>query len=137
MSKTAVVENAPKVLINLARAYREADKAVDDLDAKRKEAERVRYFAEKRLLDQMVTEEIKSFKVEGLGGFRKEVKAYPNIVDRLAMEKWIKRHKDARSLFTMSVHAGKLKTFVRERLENGETIPDGVETFMKPKIVKC
>ena len=65
--------------LTMAQAYDAADKAVDQAELALKALKQKRDFAEKKLVDQMVTEGIPSFRTDGFGGFRQEVCVYPRV----------------------------------------------------------
>jgi len=133
MSEEAVVTKAPTALVNLAKEYSAADKVVEQLDEKLKEAKRVLAAAEKRLVDQMVTEGMKAFRTDGIGGFRTQVMVYPNVTDRELLNSYVKKKKLS-WLFTVSIHGTKLRSYVKELMENGKPVPPGIEPYMATEI---
>jgi hypothetical protein len=131
MSETVV--SPPKALVNLAQKYSLADQEVERLEEKLKEAKKTRAIAESKLVDQMTTEQVQSFRTSGMGGFRCQVCVYPNVTDREALGAWVKKRK-LDWLYTTNVNGQKLKGFVKELLENGKTVPPGVDPFLKTEI---
>jgi len=128
-----VVDAPPRVLVTLAQKFDQADQDVEKLEAQLKEAKRVRAACESKLVDQMTTEQVQSFRTVGIGGFRQQVCTYPNVTNKKALAAWLKRCK-MDWMYTTSVNGQKLKGFVRELLENGKTVPPGVNPFMKTEI---
>lgn len=130
MARSIVVEEAPpSTLVSLAKAFNEADRVVVELEEKVKTAKHKRKAAEKKLVDEMTTQAIRSFRTP-FGGFRSEAAVYPNVVDKEALGSYlVKNKKKLQFLFTTSVHGGKLKSYVKEVLQNGGEMPDGVDPY--------
>lgn len=129
----AAVAAPPSVLVKLASAFVEAGKRVEEAETALKKLKIFREMAEKKLADQMQTEEMKSFRTEQFGGFNVQVAVYPGVKDKEALGKWVKSKK-LTWLYTTQVHGGKLKAFVRELLEKGKPLPPGVDAYMAPVI---
>ena len=123
-----VAEVPPSALVPLAVEYTRAETEVKTLEGKLKEAKVCLEAAEKKLVDEMVTQQLKSFKAEGLGGFRAQAMVYPNVVDKEALGRYVKKYK-LDWLFTTAVNGSKLRAWVRELLEQGTMIPPGIDPY--------
>lgn len=128
MKESAMVEAPPASLVALAREMVGAEKVVEDLNLKLKEAKAQAEIAEKKLVDEMITQEVKAFKTEDMGGFRAQAVVYPNVTDREALNAFVKKKK-LDWLFTIAVNGQKLKSYVKELMENGKKIPPGIEPY--------
>lgn len=123
----------PSILVQLAAAYTRAEAEVDNIKQTLKNAEVRRDIAEKKLTEEMITQQVKSFKANGLGGFRTQAVVYPNVKDREAFNAYIKKKK-LTWLYTMSVNGQKLRAFTKELLEQGKPIPPGIEPYTTTEI---
>lgn len=133
-AKAAAKEEAPpSVLVAFAKAYQDTDSKVEGLEQQLKEAKASRDSAEKKLVDEMITQQVKSFKADGLGGFRVQAVVYPNVKDREALSSYVKEQK-LDWLFTVSIHGQKLRSFVKELMEQGKQIPPGIEPYIATEI---
>lgn len=126
-------EVPPSILVKLAREYTVSDTIVGQTEIKLKEVKVKRAIAEKKLVDEMTTQQVKSFKTDRLGGFRTQVMVYPNVKDREVLLAYIKKRK-LQWLFTTSIHGQKLRSFVTELMEQSKPIPPGIEPFTKTEI---
>lgn len=133
MSEEAVVTKPPTALVNLARSFDAADKEVELLEEKLKEAKKKRSMFESKLVEEMITQQVQSFRSPNFGGFRQQICVYPNVKDKEVLGAWV-RKKKLTFLYTTAIHGQKLKAFVKERMENGESVPPGVEPFLKTEI---
>jgi len=124
----------PRVLITLARKFDQAERDAQRLEGLLKAAKEARRLAEKILVDEMVTQDVESMRVTGLGLLRRQVCVYPNYTDKDAFGAWLKRRKSLAWLYTVSVNGSKLKGYVRELLENGKALPPGIEPYMQQEI---
>jgi len=86
---------------------------------------------ESLLLANFEDQEITSIKDEAGATIFKKSTAYPVVKDKKALFAWIKAHKAAHLIGI--VHQS-LKAFVNERLQDGESLPPGVEAFLKDSI---
>lgn len=118
-------------LTNLARRFVDASNAVDIAEEQLKKLKVVREIAEKKLADQMTTEQVKSFKTDQFGGFRQQVEVYPNVTDREVLNAYVKKRKSLEFLYTVSINGTKLRSFCRELMENSKPIPPGIDPFLK------
>lgn len=138
MSKTdTVVENeaTPAVLTTLAKELTEKEQIIEKLEANLKEAKENAAGAEKKLLDEMITQGVKAFKTTELGGFRSQAVMYPNVVDKEALQKYVKTKK-LTFLYTTNVNGTKLRSYVKELMENGKKLPPGIDPFTTTVIRK-
>lgn len=128
-----VVDNPPTALVGLVDALLKAEQRVEELDEQLKAAGKVAEAAEKKLLDEMVTQQINSFRTPNLGGFRSEVVVYPNVKDKEGLNEYVKKEK-LDWLFTVSIHGGKLKSWVKELMSQGKDLPPMIDPFVTSKI---
>lgn len=128
---TAAAVTPTSALTNLARKFVEASNAVEAAEESLKKLKATREIAEKKLTDQMVTEDIKSFKTNDFGGFRWQIAVYPNVIDRDALNAYVKKRKSLEFLFTVAINGTRLKSYVQELMENSKPIPPGIDPFMK------
>jgi hypothetical protein len=56
---------------------------------------------------------------------------YPQVIDQKAFFAWIKHNRYA---YLLSVHHKRLEGLIKQRLEEGEKLPDGVKAFHKTTI---
>ena len=132
MAKTAVVTAPPSILVTLAKQFKVASADVEAAEETLKKLKNRRDAIQAKFADQMKTEGVTSMRVDGLGGFRFAVEVYPNVKDKEAFEKYVNENKKTLGfLLTKSVHGGKLKSYVKDLLENSQPLPPFVETFMK------
>ena len=132
--KKEVVDSPPRALVTLASKFDQAEKEADRLEELLKKAKETRRSAEKKLVEEMVTQDVESMRVTGLGLIRRQVCVYANVTDREALNTWIKRRKSLAGMFTITVNGSKLKAFVRELLENGKPAPPGCEPYLQTEI---
>lgn len=131
MTREAMVAAPPTVLIRLARQFAAAQNEVEVAEKQLKDLKAKTAIIEKKFVDEMVTQQMRSFKTDDLGGFRTQAVVYPNVTDRDALNTYVERNKKRLAfLYTVSVHGGKLKSFVKELMENGKPIPPGIEPYM-------
>lgn len=131
---TAVAAVPTSVLVNFAKRYVDADSAVERAEESLKALKVTREIAEKKLVEQMTTEQVKSFKTENFGGFRSQVEVYPNIVDRDVLNAYVKKRKSLEFLYTVSINGTRFKSYVKELMQNSKAIPPGVDPFLKTVI---
>lgn len=129
MARASAVEAAPpSALVTLAKKFNEADAYVVELEEQVKVAKQRRATAEKKLVDEMITQQIPSFRTP-FGGFRSEAVVYPNVINREALNEYVEKNKKLKFLYTIAVNGQKLKSYVKELLQQGEEIPPGIEPF--------
>jgi hypothetical protein len=126
-----VVENeaTPAALTTLAKELVTREQIVEKLEAELKIAKENVAGAEKKLVDEMTTQGVKAFKTTELGGFRQQAVMYPNVVDREALNAFVKKNKKLAFLYSMNVNGTKLRSYVKELLENGKKVPPGVDPY--------
>lgn len=133
VAKEEQVTSAPPALVPLAVEYAEAEAKVKALEVELKAAKSHLETSEKKLVEEMITQQLKSFKAEGLGGFRAQAVVYPNVVDREVLNRYVKKHK-LDWLFTVSVNGSKLRAWVKELMGEGKKIPPGIEPYTTTEI---
>lgn len=129
MAKSPAVEAAPpSALVRLATLFNQADEAVEESKKKLSEAQIRKIVAEKKLVEEMITQSIRAFRTP-FGGFRSEATVRPNVKaeDKEKMQQYVKRHKSLAFLYTVSIHGGKFKTWVKECLEQGKELPEFID----------
>lgn len=131
--KEAVVVDPPKALINLAAAYDLAEKEVEKADLELKSRKKQLAAIEKKFADQMITEGMKSIRTQGFGGFRTEIGVYTNVKDKEQLETFVKKKK-LKWLYSVNIHGGKLKSYIKELLADKKAIPPGIELFTPVEI---
>lgn len=83
------------------------------------------------MLEQLEEDELSSVRLpSGVTVFKRH-EVYPKVLDKAELFQWIKRTKQVSLL---SVHHQTLKGLCRERLENGESLPTGVDAFIKTSL---
>jgi hypothetical protein len=131
----AAVASPPSALVELAKQYAQKESAVEFIEKNLKEVKAERDAIERRLVDEMVTQHVRSFKVDEHGGFRTQAVVYPNVVDREKLNAHVvKNKKKLGFLYTVSVNGTKLKSFVKELMEQGKPVPPGVEPYVATEI---
>lgn len=133
MPETAVNEAPPSVLVSLAKELNKASTEVEVQDAKLKKLKAVEAAIEKKLVDEMLTQQVRSFRTD-FGGFRSEAVVYPNVTDKEILAAYVKKNKKLSFLYSVSVHGGKLRSYVKELLQQGKKIPPGIEPFTMTEI---
>ena len=127
------VTKPPSILTKLSKAFSDAEMEVEKIEARLKEAKAFSLAAEKKLVEEMITQQVKSFKTDDNGGFRTQAVVYPNVKDREALTAWVKKKK-LTWLYTTSVNGTKLKSFIKELLEQSKPIPPGIEPYTTTEI---
>ena len=123
----------PSILTKFARAFSDAEAFVEKKTEELKKAKAASAVLEKKLVDEMITQQLKSFKTDRDGGFRTQAVVYPNVKDREALEEYVKKKK-LQWLLTKSINGQKLRSFITELMEQGKPIPPGVEPFTTTEI---
>jgi len=124
----------PSSLVALARQYFKQKADIKKLDARKKEMNKDKSLAEKKLIEAMKAHRIESFRVKGLSGFRTEGALYPNVTDKEALYGFLRKDKKLRVLLTETVPAGKLKSLCKELMEEGDDLPPGVDPYITTEI---
>ena len=127
------VSAPPSILTKFAKEFADAEANVEAIEAKLKDAKAFSAAVEKKLVEEMITQQVKSFKTDSNGGFRTQAVVYPNVKDREALTAWVKKKK-LTWLYTTSVNGTKLKSFIKELLEQGKAIPPGIEPYTTTEI---
>ena len=127
----AVTAAPSSALVGLAKRYVDASNAVDAAEEVLKRLKVTKEIAEKKLADEMTTQDVKSFKSDALGGFRQFVEVYPNVTDREVLNAYVKKRKSLEFLYTVSINGTKLRSFCRELMANSKPIPPGIDPFLK------
>jgi hypothetical protein len=86
-----------------------------------------------KFLSLMELNNITSMKVNGVGTCYVAADIYPSVKDETALFAFLRKN-EAASLIKETVHPATLKAYVKEQIENTNTIPDGVEVFPKNKV---
>ena len=133
MPETAVNEAPPSALVTLAKELAKASADVETQEEKLKKFKAVEAVLEKKLVEEMITQDIKSFRTN-VGGFRTEACVYPNVIDKEVLNAYVKKNKKLAFLYSVSVHGGKLRSYVKELLQQGKKIPPGIEPFTMTEI---
>ena len=141
MAEVAEVEErhiakvAPTSLLSLAKKLLEVDARVEEAQEALTKANIAYEVAEKKLVDQMITENVRAFRTTNHGLFYSQVKAYPRIVDKDALETYVKKHKKKLGfLYTVSINGNKLGAYVREAMQQNKPIPPGLDPYLKTVI---
>lgn len=135
MAREAATVAPPTILIQLARQFAAAEAEVEAATQKLKDLKARSLTIEKKFVDEMVTQQMKSFKTDDLGGFRTQAVVYPNVKDKEKFTAFMEKNKKKYAfLLSTNVHGGKLKSYVKELMEQGKPIPPGIEPYMATEI---
>lgn len=88
----------------------------------------------KELTDIMVKEKIQNMKIDGLGLFYVETNAYPSIENEQELMHWLEEN-ELMVLAPHTISKSKLKTLVKERLEENLPTPPGVKVYTEQEVV--
>ncbi len=121
----------PAALAALAKALVEATQRIDAAKESLTKANIHYDIVEKKLVDQMTTENVRAFRTLDLGLFYSQVEAYPRIVDKAVLDAFVKKRKSLKFLYTVSINGGKLKAYVKELMQASKPIPPGLDPFLK------
>ncbi len=124
----------PSILVSLAKDLAMKSEQVEQAEETLKSLKAQETAIEKKLSDEMITQEVKSFKLDGLGGFRTQACMYPNVTDREALMAAVAGNKDWRGLIKESINGNTLKSFIKELSEQGKKLPPGVEPYTQMEI---
>ena len=86
--------------------------------------------AQAEIVDEFESRQIKSMKLDGIGNFVMRVSSSPRVNDPVLLRNWMEG-KGIEWEVICALNAKKLQGFYNERLENGEELPSGVETYTK------
>ncbi len=111
-------------LITLRKLKREAS----ELDKRQKEAAKLAKALEIKVFERMEQDEVDSVKAAGSNFVRAET-VFASIQDREAFLDWAKSNDE--SLVKETEESALLNQLVREKLDNGETLPDGVGFYAR------
>ena len=125
---------ASKVLIRYANELIKADESLEAAIENKKEREAMYRRTEKKLADAMKTAGLKSFKADGIGGFRTHIETYPNTKDKAALVAFIKKRKSLKFLWKVAINGNTLKAWVKELMEQGKKLPPGVDPYIETQI---
>lgn len=89
--------------------------------------------AQAEIVDEFESRQIKSMKIEGMGLFVSKVSSYPKVYDPAQLRNWMDNKGIPWDVIS-ALNSKKLQGFYNERLEAGEELPSGVETFTKAVI---
>ena len=133
MPETGEEQYPPSILIRFAKAFTDAEAKVEKIEAELKAAKAFSKMKEKALVEEMITQQVKSFKTNAFGGFRTQTVVYPNVKDRDALTAYVVKKK-LTWLYTNTVNGQKLRSYVKELMEQGKAIPPGIEPFTQTEI---
>ena len=114
-----------------ARKLKELREAKDEAKSAYEDATRAYKLAMDRMYQRMEAGEIDGIKVDGVNFIPSET-VYANVQDREQFVKWAKENDT--ELIEDKERKALLNALVRERLENGETLPDGVGFYVRENI---
>lgn len=100
------------------------ERAKADADVYKEEADRI----ERQLFEQMEDEDVGSIKV-GTHTFVRAATTYGQVQDRAAFVAWAEEN--APELVEVHERKGLVNELVRERLEDGQPLPDGLGFYVK------
>lgn len=124
----------PSVLVSLAKDLAMKSNQVEQATEALKSLKAQEAAIEKKLADEMITQQVKSFKLDGLGGFRTQACVYPNVVDKEALNASIKKNKEWKGLIKESINGNSLKSLVKELMEQGKKLPAGIDPYTQTEI---
>jgi hypothetical protein len=125
----AVPASMPDMARQLDRLRREKDGLDEAAKAKQKEID----FAEKILIEAMTEADFKNFTVDSIGQFIRKSSIYAQVEDKPALHGWLRATGNG-TLIREDVHVSTLRSFVTNRIKEGESLPPGVKTFTKQGI---
>lgn len=123
-----------KVLVTHAKRFIKAKEELDGCKKKKSAAEEKLKRVQKDFAEAMKSEQVRSFKNDKLGGFRTQIELYPNNKKDGVFEKWVKRRKSLKFLWTTNVNGSKLKAWVKELKEQGKPLPPGLDPYEETQI---
>ena len=123
--------NHTEVLIGL-EDLKNLRKAKADLEEKVKETNEEIEKLVYDLVDYMENTNQLAVKVVGLGTCSLTSTKKYSIEDPVAFESWMLEHGEMANV--MAVHAQKVHSYYKEKLDNNEELPPGIKTFIKNNI---
>jgi len=102
----------------------------DELESQLKTTQKQLQEIELKLLELMELQNMKNFELKNVGKFFLYSSSYPRVIDNDALFADL-RQKGDDALIKETIHPGTLRAYVKEQLENQNTIPKGVEVFIK------
>lgn len=103
----------------------------EDLEEQLKRVQENLDTAEENLVQWMETAGLDQFRTVDGHGCTLRVSIHPSVKDKDALMTWVKKNKLTSML---SVHPSTLKSLCKERLEEGQGLPDGVESFNQTRV---
>lgn len=85
-----------------------------------------------KVVDFFEAHKLQSLKMKGVGNFFLNRELYPKVVDKEIVVEWLKKTGDLDLIMTFNTN--KFKAYYKERLENKDSLPEGVEAFTKTDI---
>lgn len=118
----------------LLEAVLQAREGVNAAEVILTDAKEIKKEAEGKMLELMELQDLKSFKVEGLGNVTRKEKLYTSVNkdDQPKLLVWIDEEAGRPDMIKRSVHPATLNSFIGQRLKDGEAVPNYVNTFFKP-----
>jgi hypothetical protein len=117
----------------LARKFNDVDLELDVLEEQRKNLQMTKTAIEQELLQAFEDDDLSSVKLTDGTLVYQQDDPYPSVRDRGGLMKFIKKEKIEG---LMSLPWQTLSSIVKERLMSGQSVPEGVEVFMKSSIRK-
>lgn len=125
---------ATKAIENCAQEFVNAKEELDAVKKAKTAAEEKVVIVQRKFVEAMKTEGFKSIRLEKLGGFRTQVEVYPNKTDPEKLSAYIKKRKSLAFLWTTSINGSKLKSWVKELMEQGKPLPPGIDPYTETQI---
>lgn len=118
----------------LLEAILEARLQVQMKDEELSCAKDVQNEAERKLAEIMETEDTKSFKIEGLATVTRTEILYVSVVkdDRDKLLLWADEECGRPDLIKRTIHGSTLKSFIGQRIKDGEPVPSFINQYYKP-----
>ena len=97
-------------------------------------AKDVKNEAEGKLIEAMDAREIKSFKIEGLGNVSRRESLYVNVKkdDMPQLLQFVDEEAGRPDLIKRTIHPSSLRSFVMQRIKDGEGVPAFITQYYKP-----
>ena len=114
------IEGLARRVVRARKAYEEAKKESNQRWAEYVHLSRVEF---PRMMEEMGLD---SVRIKGLGTFRIREEMSVKTLDKQQLFEWLEQEGLA-DIVTETVNAGTLKAVIRERMREGESIPDAVE----------
>lgn len=138
MARGLGAENAQgsKVLERHAVAFIKEKEELDRIKkAKSAQEEKVKD-SQRKFVEAMKDEGVKSFRLDKLGGFRTQVEVYVNVTKdgKVELQAFVKKRKALKFLWTTTINGSKLKSWVKELMEQGKKLPPGIDPYQETQI---